>query len=191
LRWAAVAAVLVLSGCAGAVVGAGAKVGVAALQERSIGGAVDDATIKLRVKDGLLSKSDRLFLAVGVESVEGRVLLTGNVAKPEDRVEVGRIAWQVPGVREVYNEVEVRDRSSLSNYLRDVRISNELRFKMIADRDVSAINFNVETVNAVVYLTGIALNQAELERVAGHARSIAGVQRVVSYVVLKDDQRRS
>jgi osmotically-inducible protein OsmY len=191
LRWAAVAAVLVLSGCAGAVVGAGATVGVAALQERSIGGAVDDATIKLRVKDGLLSKSDRLFLAVGVESVEGRVLLTGNVAKPEDRVEVGRIAWQVPGVREVYNEVEVRDRSSLSNYLRDVRISNELRFKMIADRDVSAINFNVETVNAVVYLTGIALNQAELERVAGHARSIAGVQRVVSYVVLKDDQRRS
>jgi len=182
---------LALGGCAGAVIGAGATAGIAAMQERSVGGAIDDAGIKLGIKDRLLAASDKLFLTVGVESVEGRVLLTGNVARPEDRVEAGRLAWQVQGVRELYNEIEVRDRSSLTDYLRDVRISNELRFKMIADRDVSAINFNVETVNAVIYLTGIARDQPELERVTGHARAISGVQRVVSYVVLKNDQRRS
>ncbi|MSO64346.1 MAG: BON domain-containing protein [Alphaproteobacteria bacterium] len=193
-RWsvaALAAALLLLTGCPGAIVGAGATGGIAVMQERTVGSTIDDTGVKLSVKDRLLEKSDRLFVAVGVDVVEGRVLLTGNVPKPEDRIEAARITWQVNGVREVYNELEVRDRSSVGNYLRDVRISNELRFKMLADRNVSAINYNVETVNAVVYLTGIAQNQGELERVTGHARSIAGVQRVVSYVLLKDDQRRS
>jgi osmotically-inducible protein OsmY len=39
-------------------------------------------------------------------------------------------------------------------------------------------------------LMGIGQDQAELERVTGHASNIKGVVRVVSLVVLKDDARR-
>ena len=38
---------------------------------------------------------------------------------------------------------------------------------------------------------GIAQDQAELERVTGHASNIKGVSRVVSFVLLKDDPRRA
>jgi len=183
---------LLLGACGpGLLVGAGATAGIAVAQERSVGAAIDDTSIKLQIKDRMLEKSSDLFLRVGVDSVEGRVLLTGSVPKPEDRVEAGRIAWTVGGVREVYNELEVRDRSGVTDYFRDVRISNELRFRLLADRNVSAVNYNVETVNSSIFLTGIALNQAELDRVTGHARAISGVQRVVSYVVLRDDARRT
>ena len=186
-----VAAGLGLGGCGGVIVGGAATVGVAAAQERSIGGAVDDASIEFRIKDNLLEKSDRLFTRVSVDSVEGRVLLSGSVDNPDDRVEVARLAWQIEGVKEVFNEVEVRDRAGLVDYFKDVRIANELRFKLLSDKDISALNYSVETVNGVVYLMGIAQSQAELEKVTAHASNIKGVTRVVSYVVLKDDPRRT
>lgn len=186
----ALGALLALSACAPVVIGGAASAGVALAQERSVGAAVDDVSITFQIKDKMLNQSDELFGRISVDTVEGRVLLAGNVLEPDDRVEAVRIAWQVAGVREVYNEIEVRDRGSVIDYLRDVRISTELRFKLLADRDVSAINYNVETVNGVVFLMGIAQSDAELERVTGHARTIAGVQRVVSFVVLKTDPAR-
>ena len=122
------AALLALTGCGGVVIGGAATVGVAVAQERTIGDAVDDATIRFQIKDRLLDESDTLFGFVGVESVEGRVLLSGNVRTPDDRVEVARITWQVHGVREVYNEIEIRERGTIADYLKDVGISNQLRF---------------------------------------------------------------
>ncbi|MEQ8246803.1 MAG: BON domain-containing protein [Alphaproteobacteria bacterium] len=182
---------LALSGCAGALVGGVATVGVATVQERSVGDAVDDTTIEFRIRDQFLEKSDKLFTRVTVDSVEGRVLLSGSVDTPDDRVEVARLAWQAKGVKEVFNEVEVRNRAGLIDYFKDVRIANELRLKLLSDKDVSAINYSVETVNSVIYLMGIAQDQAELERVTGHASNIKGVSRVVSFVLLKDDPRRT
>ena len=186
----ALCGLLGLSGCAPLVVGGAATAGVALAQERTLGAAVDDVSIIFQIKDRLLNQSGELFGRITIDAVEGRVLLAGNVREPDDRVEAVRIAWQVVGVREVYNEIEVRERGSVVDYLRDVRISAALRFKLLADRDVSAINYNVETVNGVIFLMGIAQSEAELERVTGHARTIAGVQRVVSFVILKTDPER-
>ena len=184
------AAAAALPGCAGAVIGAGATAGVAVAQERSVGAAVDDAGIELNVNSALLQQSETLFRQVGVESVEGRVLLTGLVLTPEDRVEAGRLAWTVSGVKEVLNEVEVADKSSLVDYAKDVWITTQLRSKLLADRLISDINYSIETVNGTIYLLGIAQNETELERVAGHARTIRGVSRVVSHVRLKTDPAR-
>lgn len=188
---ALVVGALGLSGCGGVLVGGAATVGVAAAQERSVGAAVDDASIEFRIKDNFLQKSDRLFTRVSVDSVEGRVLLSGSVDSPDDRVEVARLTWQVDGVKEVFNEVEVRDRAGLVDYFRDVRIANELRLRLLGDKDISAINYSIESVNGVVYVMGIAQSQAELEKVTAHASNIKGVVRVVSYAVQKDDPRRT
>ncbi len=180
-----------LGGCTSAIVGAGAAVGVAAAQERSVGQAVDDTTILASINHELLQRSEVLFRDVDVEVVEGRVLLTGNVKNPEDRVSVARIAWQTSGVREVLNELEINDQSSLRDYAKDVWITTQLKVKLLGDKDVSAINYSVDTLNGVVYLFGIAQDQKELDRVTGHARNIKGVGKVVSHVLLKEDPKRS
>ena len=181
---------LVLSGCAGALVGGAAAIGVAAAQERSVGSAIDDVTIEFKIKDNFLDKSDKLFARVSVDAVEGRVLLSGTVETPDDRVDIARLTWQVDGVKEVFNEVEVGDRGGLVDYFKDVRIANELRLKLLTDKTISAVNYSVETVNGIIFLMGIGQDQAELERVTGHASNIKGVVRVVSFVLLKDDARR-
>jgi len=182
---------LALQGCVGAAVGAGATAGVAIAQERSVGAAIDDTTIQLNINSALLQKNEALFRNVGTEVVEGRVLLTGVVLTPEDRIEAGRLAWTVNGVKEVLNEVAVSDKSSVADFAKDTWITTQLRTKLLGDRLVSDINYSIETVNSTIYLMGIAQSEAELERVTGHARTIRGVQRVVSHVRLKTDPART
>lgn len=178
------------AGCVSLAVGGAAVGGVAAVEERSIGTQVDDRTLYFRVNDKLLAQSGDLFRRVNVEVNEGRVLLTGNVPRPEDKVTASDLSWQVGGVKEVLNELVVSDRSELRDYPKDAWISAQLKTKMLTDTKVLQINYSVETINGVVYLLGIAQTQEELDHVVNHARNISGVQRVVSYVRLKDDPKR-
>ena len=182
---------LALTACAapGIVAGA-ATAGLAVAQERSIGTVIDDTAIELQIQHYLLQASDDLFIRVGIEVHEGRVLLTGVVPAPDDRVEAVRQAWQVNGVLEVINEVQVSDRAGITDYLRDVKITSQLRFKMLRDRDIFDVNYTVETVNGIVYLMGIARSRPELDKITTHARNIAGVQKVFSHVRLSGGDRR-
>ncbi len=184
------AAALGLSGCAGVVAGAGAQGLVAAAQERKLLDAVDDKTIQLRINARFLNYDPDLFRRVETEIVEGRVLLTGNVPRPDDRVQAARLTWRVAGVREVLNEIAVNDRGGIIDYFKDSWITTRLRAKMVTDAEIVEINYSVETVNGVVYLIGIAQDEAELKRVTGHARTLSGVRRVISHVRMKDDPRR-
>jgi osmotically-inducible protein OsmY len=176
---------LLTSGCPGLFVGAAATGGIAVAEERTVGAQIDDATIKIAVSESLFSYSERLFQDLSIDVTEGRVLLTGKVEDPQDRVEAVRLAWQAEGVKEVINEIQVTDKGGIGSYLTDVRISNELRADLLFDGQIQAINFNVDTVGQIVYLTGIAQNQAELQRVIDTARTISGVKQVVSHVRVK------
>jgi osmotically-inducible protein OsmY len=131
-----------------------------------------------------------LFGKVSVTVVESRVLLTGAVRADADRDEAARLAWQAEGVREVINEIQVTEGGDLADIGRDVWITTRLRGQILTDREISDINYSIETVNGVVYLMGIAQNDAEIVRVTDHARTISGVRRVVSHVILKTDPRR-
>ena len=175
-------AVGALGGCAGLAVGAAMTGGAALVEDRSLGRQVDDLTVKLAINEGLFAHDERLFHDVSIDVTDGRVMLTGKVPTVDDRVDAVRIAWQAEGVAEVINEVQVAERGDVVDYVDDLRISNELRLRLFFDREITAINFNVDTVGGIVYITGIASGRAELEHVLDHARRIAGVKEVVSHV---------
>ncbi len=174
------------------VAAGGAAVGVTAAQsEKGFRRSVADTEIRIAINDLWFQADEEMFRKVNLQVQEGRVLLSGNVRLPEQRVEAVRLAWQAPGVREVINEIEVSDTSGLSNLARDTWISTQLKSTLLFDKDVSSIDYSIETVNQVIYLMGVAQSQAELDRVIGHAKDISYVRRVVSYVLLRDDPQRS
>jgi hypothetical protein len=72
----------------------------------------------------------------------------------------------------------------------DTWISTQLTAEILFDIDIFAINYNMETINGVIYVVGIAQNQAEIDKLIEHARRIKFVKKVVSHVLLKDDPRR-
>ena len=175
-------ALLMVSACAGTMAGGGASVGVAVAQERSVGAALDDTIITSQIISNLYQYDIELLRLVSAEVVEGRVLLTGSVAKPESRVDAVRLTWQVEGVREVLNEIQITEDSGLADFALDTWISTQLRTKLLLDRDIKALNYNVETVNGVIYMIGIARDELELERATNHARTIENVSKVISHM---------
>ena len=180
-----------ISGCSSFFVVAAPTVGVAAVQERSIGDAVDDLTIRAELNQLFFEDNVDLLQSVSFNVIEGRVLLKGSVKKQESRIRAIELAWQASGVREVINEIQVTDQGGIVNYARDTWISTQLKAEILFDKDIFAVNYNVETINGVLYLAGIAQDRAELDKVIDHARRIKNVKKVVSHVVLKDDPRRA
>ena len=115
------------------------------------------------------------------------MLLTGAVPDPQTRVDAVRLAWQATGVREVINEIEVDDQTTLTDMTRDTVISRKLKNRLLADKEVSSLNYSIEVVNQHIFLIGIAQDQAELDRVMSHAKDISYVRRLTNYVRLKDN----
>lgn len=184
-------ALLTTGGCASLVVTGATTAGATAAQERSVGHAVDDATILAAIKFMFTEKDvNDLLLNVSVNVVEGRVLLTGAVKKPDTAIEAIRLSWKAEGVREVINEIQVTDTSSWKNYAQDAWISTQVRTRLLLEKYVKSINYNVETVNGTVFIIGIAQDQQELDKVTYLARTTKYVREVISYAVLKTDPRR-
>ncbi|MGF1608052.1 MAG: BON domain-containing protein [Kiloniellales bacterium] len=175
---------------AGVAVSGAAGAGVMTAQERGFQGGLRDTRIRMDINHLWFQEDEALFRNVNLQVQEGRVLLSGKVETPEMRVAAARLAWQVEGVREVMNEIAVTDKSSLTSAARDSWIATELKTKLLFDREIDAINYSIETVNQVVYLIGLAQDDAELQRVIAHAKDVPYVRQVVSHVILKDDPRR-
>ncbi|MDH3666832.1 MAG: BON domain-containing protein [Paracoccaceae bacterium] len=181
---------LALTACAPALVGGGAVIGRSVAQERTTMDALKDKEIEIKISHELSKRSGELYRDIAVDVVEGRVLLTGSVPEPEDKVTANQVAWSVEGVSSVQDELTVAEDSSVKSYFTDVRISNSLRFKLLSNSKVSSQNYNVETINRVVHITGLAKSNSELDRVIRYAQEIKGVERVVSHVLTIDDPRR-
>ena len=187
---AALLGALSLSGCAPVAITAGTAAASAATEERGLGGVVSDTAIRAEINARWLGHDVDMFVAVQLEVVEGRVLLAGQVEKPEHRVDAVRLAWKADGVKEVINEIRIAKGRGIGEYSRDGWIAAQLRAKILFDKDIASINYSIDSVGRVIYLMGIARSKAEHERVKAHARDIPYVKRLISHVILKDDKRR-
>ncbi len=74
---------------------------------KSAGETIDDATITAKVKAKLASEKIGTLTKVDVDTVKGTVYLNGTVENPEMRERLAMLARDVPGVREVVNNVTV------------------------------------------------------------------------------------
>lgn len=180
----AVFALVILSGCASIVVGGGAAVGTAAYQERGVQGVARDMATATRMRTNLLNAGEDFVTGVGVEVYEGRLLLTGTLPNEAMQAETVSMAWKTEGVKDVINEIQTGN-SSFRDMAKDSWITTQLHSKITLDKKILAINFSVETVNGIIYLIGIAQNQAEMDRVIAHAKTIGYVKRITNHVRVK------
>jgi osmotically-inducible protein OsmY len=182
---------VLLSGCAGMLIGAGATAGVATVQERGFGGAVDDTKIRADVNSAWIKKDGEMFRKVDLSIYEGRVMLTGIVKKDSQRDDAVQLTWQAAGVREVINEIQVIPAGQdFSDYSHDTWIQQKLQTILLFDKEVKNVNYVIDVVGGVVYLLGLAQDQTEMNRVIAQASDISGVKRVVNHILLKSDPHR-
>jgi osmotically-inducible protein OsmY len=173
-----------LGGCAAAVVGgmaAAGGVGYQAAQERGLNGTFDDVKLKTDIGRALGGQYGDITATV----YWGRVLLTGSSPSQEQKAQAEQIVGQTPGVRAVYNEIVVGAPQSSWDLAQDGWITTRVKSDLVFDTDVRSGNYLIDTDHRSVYLIGSARSQDELDRVTQLARYVPGVQRVVSYVEIR------
>jgi osmotically-inducible protein OsmY len=177
-----------LGGCPVAIVGglaAAGGAGYTANQERGVNGAFDDLTIKTNIQNAWLQVNPLMQRDFTITVYEGRTLLTGMTPSPELKAQAAQVASQIPGVRAIYNEIEVAPGEGAWASVRDTWISSQIRSNLVFASQVRSVNYTIDTVNGSVYLIGSARTQAELDRVTQEARNVPYVKRVVSYVEIR------
>jgi osmotically-inducible protein OsmY len=178
-----------LGGCLVAAVGAaGAGGGYELTAERSFSDTAKDAGIGAVVAKSWRDYNLKMAEDIGCTVYEGRVLITGEVPSEDWRAEAVKRTWQVDGVKEVYDEIQVGPEEGFSQDMGDTTITTKLSTQIKLDADVKSINYTITTVRGVVYVIGSARSQQELDRVVDHARNIADVRRVVSYVRIRSGE---
>ena len=172
------------SGCT-TLVSAGATLGVAAVQERGIKVRAEDLKTEALILEQFIKTGLKLTATIGVEVYEGRVLLTGASKNTRITDQAIKLAWEIDGVKEVINEIQVGRSSNVANFAQDAWITAQIKSNMTFDTSIYSINYTIETVNNTVYLIGIAQNKTEHARAKQHAAKIKFVQKVVSHVRVK------
>ena len=180
--------IIILTNCSLPVAtGVATKAVTVSNSDRSIGEFVDDVLIKAVLKNSYFDQSEKIFFNVDVEVSQGRVLLTGTVDNIDLRIEATRIAWGVKGVQTVINEIQISDSDSILNFADDLVISTKVMAKIMLDEDVNSLNYNIETVNKIVYIIGISGSSDEKQKVIDLSKEVFGVEEVVDYITINSE----
>ena len=169
------------------VLGSGAATTmVIAEDDRTVGNVIDDATIKLQIASRFISSEDNLFLDIDAAVIEGRVLLTGLVENQEIRIDAVRKVWEIEGVNEVINEIEIGNRASLKDYGKDLWINTQVKALSAKTIGLRSLAYNFETIQGKVYIAGITSRPEQLDELIKVIKTIKGVSEIVNYVVIKE-----
>lgn len=185
-----ISSALALSGCVNAAIGIGTAAVAASTTEKGLSTSVSDSVIQAKLSDSFIQTSQSLFLNVETSVNNGSVLLTGKLKTQDEKITATRLSWEIKGVREVINEIQLSGTSSLKSSAKDLAASAQLRAALIRDPEISSLNFSIDVVNGIVYLSGVAETEQERERVIAHAQELRFAKQVVSYIILAYDRRK-
>lgn len=157
----------------------------ACASSRTLSGTFGDMAADADLKGILLADREYDYSDVDITVYEGRLMLTGTMRSQEGRQKLLANAWKADGVKQVIDEVLIADKTSVGQGLEDARIDQALRARLVADRGITSANYKFSVSQGVVYILGVARDEVELDRVLNHARSTAGVEKVVSHVVYR------
>lgn len=158
-------------------------------KEKGIGTALSDTIIKTKISNLIFKKDPSLIADTKITVNNGSVLFTGKVSDSEMRIQFTKIAWSVKGVNEVNNEIQISNTSSLRNIARDISSMGEIRARIMTDKKINSLNFSIDVVNDIAYLSGVASNVEEMGLVKAHASSARFIKEVYNYITLTSDTR--
>ena len=170
----------------GVVASGGGATMVIAEGDRSLGTVIGDTTIKVQIAQKFIASEDNLFLDIDTSVIEGRVLLTGIVKTQEIRIDAVRNVWEIKGVQEVINEIEVGEKTTIKEYSQDLWINTRVKGVAAKTLGLRSLGYNYETIKGKVYIAGITSKKEQLDQLINAVKNIKGVKEIINYVVIKE-----
>ena len=176
-------------GCVAVVVGAAVATGAAVHDRRSVGTVVDDNVLEVQIRNALYGAAEFDNRSrIKINAFNGWVVLAGEVPK-ESLIELAteRVA-DMDGVQRLFNELVAAERVGLGQASNDRWISGRVKASFTGLADLPGFDptrVQVTVTRGVVYLQGL-VSQAEADAVIERARTVRGVERVITMFDLRD-----
>ena len=181
---------LFLYGCIGTsskgVFGTGVTI---AFDPRTIGTQIDDSIMDKSLDTRLLAMNKNYFVSIKTKVLDGRIFITGKVNNPEEKLKITKLAWETKGVRSVRNDIKIKEKFNFKQSAKDLLITSQLRSAMIFNKNIKAVNYNIDTYKKKIYVYGIAETQDERSEVINEAKQILDVEDVIASIILIEDLR--
>ena len=98
------------------------------------------------------------------------------------------MVWEVVGVKEIINEIDIGTRTTLKDYASDLWINTQARAVAAKTVGIKAITFNFETIQGKIYIAGITKRPDLLNEMILALKNIKGVNEIVNYVIIKEKE---
>ena len=183
--------ILILTSCVStnfSTFGKGVSIG---FDPRTVGMQIDDVLMQKNLVARLTLAEKKYFLYVQVEVLDGRIFLTGKVDKPEEKIKITKLAWETKGVRSVKNAIAIKGQSNFKSSAKDVLITTQLKGALLFNKSIKSGNYTLETINKVVYIFGIAMNDEEKKAVIAEAKEIYDVEKIIPTIYLVSELSRN
>jgi len=181
---------LILTGCVGissrGIFGSGVSV---ALDPRSLGTQIDDSVMQKNLSARLILKDKGYLLSVKTKVLDGRILLTGKVEDPEEKLQITKLAWETKGVRTVKNDIKLKEDFNFKQSAKDVLITAQLRSALLFNKKVKNTNYQIDTYKKKIFIYGISRTAEERKEVIKEAKEILDVEDVIVSIILVEELR--
>ncbi len=97
-----------------------------------------------------------------------------------------RKVWEVDGVQEVINEIQIGNRATLKEYANDLWINTQAKGLAAKAIGLRVVGYNFETIQGKVYIAGITSRPNQLEDLINAVKTVKGVKEIVNYVIIKE-----
>tara|TARA_B100000287_G_C20640738_1_gene783363 strand:- start:1382 stop:1957 length:576 start_codon:yes stop_codon:yes gene_type:complete len=175
--------------CGPVIGGLGAVAIGSAAKEKGLGTSLNDNVINVEILNSLYKWNNEIGKDLKISVNDGAVLITGKVGKPEQKIKITQIIWNVKGVNEVINKIQVTDVSNIKNIAKDLAALGEIRARILAHPKINSLNFTIDVVNGIAYLSGISSNEEEINLVTNIAKQSRFVTEVYNYIKINSEKR--
>ena len=152
-----------MQSCAVPIIGGVGAVAISSsAQEKGLGTSINDKVIYLKLRNTIYEWNSSVSEKISISVNGGSVLVTGQLKNVDEKINLTKVIWEVNGVKEVNNKVQITETSNLKNIAKDLASLGEIRARLMASKKLNSLNFSIDVVNNIAYISGIASNEEEV-----------------------------
>ena len=182
--------ILNLQSCASPIIGGvGAIAFSSSAQEKGLGTSINDKVIYVKLRNAIYDWNPSVSQNISLSVDNGSILVTGKLKDIDTKVKLTKIIWEVNGVKEVNNKVQISETNNLKNIAKDLASLGEIKARLMASKKLNSLNYSIDVVNNIAYISGIASSEEEISIVTQIAQEARFIKEVQNFVKVNKDKR--
>ncbi len=182
--------VLNLQSCTAPIIGGVSAIAFSSsAQEKGLGTSISDKVIYVKLRNAIYDWNPTVAENISISVDSGSILVTGKLKNIDTKVELTKVIWEINGVKEVNNKAQISETNNLKNIAKDLASLGEIKARLMASKKLNSLNFSIDVVNNIAYISGIASNEEEISIVTQIAQEARFIKEVQNFVKVNKDRR--